>query len=59
MSQVVERKPHGPPVDMWAMGVVLYMLLGGYPPFYEPNDDRADVFKRIVACKLCVLHACQ
>lgn len=27
--EVIEKKPHGPPVDLWAMGVVLYMLLGG------------------------------
>jgi serine/threonine protein kinase len=47
--EVISRKPHGPPVDMWAMGVVLYMLLGGYPPFYEPEDSRQAVFNRILA----------
>lgn len=33
---------------MWSLGVVLYMLLGGYPPFYEPEDDQKTMFRKIV-----------
>lgn len=33
------------PVDMWAMGVIIYILLCGFPPFYAEND--ADMFKTI------------
>jgi serine/threonine protein kinase len=47
--EVIERRPHGSPVDMWAMGVVLYMLLGGYPPFYEPDDNQKAMYRRILA----------
>jgi|AntAceMinimDraft_5_1070358.scaffolds.fasta_scaffold214282_1 serine/threonine protein kinase len=33
-------------VDVWACGVVVYILLGGYPPFYD--DDDAKLFQKIV-----------
>jgi len=34
-------------VDVWSCGVVVYILLGGYPPFYHDND--AVLFKKIVS----------
>ncbi|KAF6261155.1 kinase-like domain-containing protein [Scenedesmus sp. NREL 46B-D3] len=29
---------YGPAVDMWSSGVVLFILLGGYPPFWSENE---------------------
>ncbi|KAI0565303.1 Calcium-dependent protein kinase [Gracilaria domingensis] len=36
--EVVRRQPYGPPVDMWACGVVLYVMLSGRMPFYGRDD---------------------
>lgn len=30
----------GQPVDMWACGVILFILLVGYPPFWSSNDEK-------------------
>lgn len=36
--EVIKREPYGPPVDMWACGVVLYVMLSGRMPFYGRDD---------------------
>jgi len=36
-------------VDMWSVGVVIYILLSGYPPFYD--DAPPKIFKKITEAK--------
>jgi calcium/calmodulin-dependent protein kinase I len=45
--EVINRQPIDKPMDMWSCGVILFMLLGGYPPFFEPSQ--ADLFAKIKA----------
>lgn len=33
--------------DMWSFGVVMFVMLFGYPPFHDENDDR--LFRKIKA----------
>ncbi|XP_004368606.1 caM kinase-like vesicle-associated protein isoform X6 [Trichechus manatus latirostris] len=53
--EVVGRQRYGRPVDCWAIGVIMYILLSGNPPFYEEveeddyeNHDK-NLFRKILA----------
>mmetsp|Transcript_129 Transcript_129/g.187 ORF Transcript_129/g.187 Transcript_129/m.187 type:complete len:182 (+) Transcript_129:790-1335(+) len=43
--EILLGKPYGTKVDMWSLGVIIYMLLGGYPPFMDNNQN--DLFYKI------------
>jgi serine/threonine protein kinase len=47
--EILLGTPYGKSVDMWSFGVILYILLGGYPPFYD--QDRVQLFKKISAAR--------
>jgi calcium/calmodulin-dependent protein kinase I len=43
--EILEGVPYGTSSDMWSIGVIVYILLGGYPPFIE--QDQKKLFFRI------------
>ncbi|XP_078659685.1 calcium/calmodulin-dependent protein kinase type II delta chain-like isoform X14 [Branchiostoma floridae x Branchiostoma belcheri] len=45
--EVLRKDPYGKPVDMWACGVILYILLVGYPPFWD--EDQHKLYSQIKA----------
>ncbi|XP_054641865.1 calcium/calmodulin-dependent protein kinase type 1D-like isoform X1 [Dunckerocampus dactyliophorus] len=44
--EVLAQKPYSKAVDCWSIGVVTYILLCGYPPFFEENETR--LFSKIM-----------
>lgn len=43
--EILHGVPYGTKADMWSLGVITYILLGGYPPFIEQNQR--ELFKKI------------
>lgn len=43
--EILENKAYGTEVDMWSLGVIIYIILGGFPPFHDNNQ--AKLFRKI------------
>jgi len=47
--EIIMCKRYGKQVDVWSIGIILYILLWGYPPFY--SDWNSELFEMIKAGK--------
>eukprot|EP00588_Corethron_pennatum_P035640 CAMPEP_0194345608 /NCGR_PEP_ID=MMETSP0171-20130528/104954_1 /TAXON_ID=218684 /ORGANISM="Corethron pennatum, Strain L29A3" /LENGTH=727 /DNA_ID=CAMNT_0039112619 /DNA_START=587 /DNA_END=2770 /DNA_ORIENTATION=- len=45
--EILKGMPYDEKADMWSVGVILYILLSGYPPFIEENQKQ--LFRKIKA----------
>ena len=43
--EVLKNAPYDQSVDMWSIGVIIYVVLCGYPPFADSNQS--ELFRRI------------
>ena len=49
--ELYRQSGHNKAVDWWALGVLIYEMVVGAPPFYSPNADSTDQMRRILAAK--------
>lgn len=47
--EVLEQRPYNESCDFWSLGVVLFILLSGTPPFYD--EDNFALFEKIKSCR--------
>ncbi|XP_069818524.1 calcium/calmodulin-dependent protein kinase type IV-like isoform X3 [Dendropsophus ebraccatus] len=47
--EILHGSPYGPEVDMWSVGVITYILLCGFEPFFDARGDQY-VYSRILSC---------
>jgi calcium/calmodulin-dependent protein kinase I len=43
--EILEGQLYDTQADLWSLGVIVYILLGGYPPFIEQNQR--ELFRKI------------
>ncbi|ORZ11435.1 kinase-like domain-containing protein [Absidia repens] len=48
--EVIQSKGYGKAVDWWSLGVLVYEMLAGQPPFYD--DDHLKLYEKILAGKI-------
>ncbi|PSC72692.1 AGC kinase [Micractinium conductrix] len=44
--EIILNKGHGKAVDWWALGVLIFEMMAGYPPFFD--DDPLATYKKIL-----------
>lgn len=44
--EILQELEYGPSVDWWALGVLMYEMMAGQPPFEADNED--DLFESIL-----------
>jgi len=48
--EVLLNKGHGKPVDWWTLGILVYEMIVGYPPFVD--EDPMGIYQKILAGKV-------
>jgi len=48
--EIIQSKGHGKAVDWWALGILIFEMLSGYPPFYDENPF--GIYQKILAGKI-------
>jgi len=45
--EILRKQKYGVSIDMWSAGVILYIILCGFPPFYDEEEDMTRLYRKI------------
>jgi serine/threonine protein kinase len=48
--EIIQSKGHGKSVDWWALGVLIFEMLAGYPPFYD--EQPFGIYQKVLSGKV-------
>ena len=51
MLDKTNKSGYNKSVDYWGIGILIYELLAGYPPFYD-NEEPRRIYKKILQCTI-------
>ncbi|KAH9441463.1 hypothetical protein Pst134EB_030132 [Puccinia striiformis f. sp. tritici] len=52
--EIIQSKGHGKAADWWAFGILIYEMLAGHPPFFNPDCSAGpfEIYEKILAAEL-------
>lgn len=50
--EIIKQKGHGRAVDWWCVGIFIYEMLVSSTPFYRPEGDQMEMYRRILLGKV-------
>jgi len=48
--EIIQSKGHGKSVDWWALGILIFEMIAGYPPFYD--DTPFGIYQKVLAGRI-------
>lgn len=48
--EIIQSKGHGKAADWWALGILIFEMIAGYPPFFD--DNPFGIYEKILAGKV-------
>lgn len=48
--EIIQNKGHNKAVDWWALGVLIYEMLAGFPPFFD--DNPFGIYEKILSGRI-------
>ncbi|KAI8084286.1 camp-dependent protein kinase 10 [Gilbertella persicaria] len=48
--EIIQSKGHSKSVDWWSLGILIFEMMAGYPPFYD--DNHFGIYERILGGKV-------
>jgi serine/threonine protein kinase len=48
--EIIQSKGHSKSVDWWSLGILIFEMMAGYPPFYD--DNHFGIYEHILAGKV-------
>ena len=49
--EVINRQGYNELCDLWSLGIILYMILTGVPPFNYKSNDK-DLYEQIIKAEV-------